>query len=243
MNTNLNSKIPSVGQTHSEDENLFYFEVADNILFEKDKKISQLQKELNELKEFILEQRQEKINRDTLICSLTNVVEDIVALFSPDDKHKGTMATVRGCETVNNIVKFIDNFKNSKKILRLLETELRSVTYEKAFYKMRQGQQGGSPQIMCTTKSSIIGFDCLVINNISDNPFRVLKSCMEAIILETIKFCKNKIPNEVWYADDNANDYIHYKSNDEHFQIWEHKKIFSKRLVDATLVYIRNLIK
>jgi hypothetical protein len=66
---------------------------------------------------------------------------------------------------------------------------------------------------------------------------------MEAIILETIKFCKNKIPNEVWYADDNANDYIHYKSNDEHFQIWEHKKIFSKRLVDATLVYIRNLIK
>lgn len=241
MNTNLNSKIPSVGQTHSEDENLFYFEVVDTLLIEKDEKIAELQEELNELKEFILEQRQQKIDRDTAISSLTSVVEDIVALF-PDDKHKTTMAKVRGYETVNRIVNFIDNFKNSKKILQLLQTEMRNITYENAFYKSN-GSPGSKPQIMCTTKSSIIGFECVVINNISDNPFGFLKSSMEIIIIETIKFCKNRIPNEVWYANNNVNDCIHYKSNEEHYQIWEHKKIFSKRLVDAILVYIGSLIK
>jgi hypothetical protein len=248
MNNDSNNN-PSVGSTPVQ-ENLFYFEVSDQIMLEKDQEIAQLQKELTELKEFMSGQLEQKIIRDTTIDSLTGVVDDIVAIFpslnSTDThnlEHRSTMATVKGYETANAIINFIDNFKRSPAVLRLLHREWLQIRIEDASYKSN-GSPGSTPQIMCKTKCSIIGFEPAVLNGISDNPFSKLKNLMEDIVIETIRFGLHQAsPNAVRYEHNLANDGIKYLSNEKHAKIWEYKKAFSSRLVNAVLVYIEFLIQ
>jgi len=245
----MNNKyeIPSVAPTPVSDP--FMFEVADQIILEKDQVIALLQEELTELKEFMSEQRRQKIARDTAIRALTSVVEDVVAVF-PSFKNKSTdlqeyraiYATVKGIEWVQTIVDYVDKFKSSLQVLRLLQTELLQVKIENVTYKS-SGSPGSTPQIMCKTKSSIIGFEHTVINGMSDNPFSMLKHRMEYALIELIKFGKGVYPNAVWYAHKEAEDGITYYSNEEHAQIWEHKKTFSRRLVNAIVAYVESLIQ
>jgi len=250
MNKNNNNKneIPSVAPTPVSDP--FMFEVADQIILEKDQLISQLQNELGELKEFMSEQRRQKVNRDTFIRALTSVVEDIIALF-PSFKNKTTdspqyraiMATLRGYDSVQIIVDFVEKYKTSLTILRFLQTELLKVKIENVSYKSN-GSPGSTPQIMCKTKTSIIGFEPNnYLNNVGDNPFHFLKHRMEYIIIELIKLGREACPNNTWYAHKEAEDGIYYHSNEEHAQIWEYKKAFSRRLVSAIIAYVESLIQ
>lgn len=250
MNNNNNNN-PSVGPTpvhvHVPSPE-FYFEVLDQKVLEKDQEIAQLQKELTELKEFMSGQRDV---RDTTIDSLTSVVDNIVAIFpslnSTDThnlEHRSTMAMVKGHELANTIINFIDNFKRSRTILRLLHREWLQIRIEDATYKSN-GSPGSTPQIMCRTKCSIIGFEPTVLNNVSDNPFSQLKNWMESIVIGTIKYGLHQAsPDAVWYAHNYlANDGIKYLSNEKHSKIWEYKKAFSSRIVNAVLVYIEFLIQ
>lgn len=249
-NKNSNNN-PSVGPTpvhvHVPSPE-FYFEVADQIMLEKEQEIVQLREELTELKEFMSGQRDV---RDTAIDSLTSVVDDIVAIFpslnntdTHNLEHRSTMAMVKGHETANSIINFIDNFKRSRTILRLLHREWLQIRIEDATYESN-GSPGSTPQIMCKTKCSIIGFECTVLNGTSDNPFSKLKHLMESIVIGTITFGLHQaLPTAVWYADNYlANDGIKYLSNEKHAKIWEYKKAFSSRLVNAVLTYIEFLIQ
>jgi hypothetical protein len=247
MNKNNNNEIPCVAPTPVSDP--FMFEVADQIILEKDRTIALLQEELVELKEFMSEQRRQKIARDTFMRTLASVVEEIVKLFpsfknKPIDaqEYRAIYATVKGNEWVQTIVDYVDKFKGSLQILRLLQTELVQVKIENITYKSN-GSPGSTPQIMCKTKSSIIGFEHTVINGLSDNPFSMLKHRMEYTLIELIKFGKGVHPNAVWYAHKEAEDAINYSSNEEHAEIWEYKKAFSRRLVNATAVYVESLIQ
>ena len=248
-NNNGNNKceIPCVAPTPVSEP--FMFEVADQIILEKDRTIALLQEELVELKEFMTEQRRQKIARDTFMRTLASAVEDIVELFpsfknKPIDaqEYRAIYATVKGNEWVQTIVEYVDKFKGSLQILRLLQTEVLQVKIENVTYKST-GSPGSTPQIMCTTKSSIIGFENTVINGLSDNPFSMLKHRMEYALIELIKFGKGVHPNAVWYAHKEAEDGINYSSNEEHAQIWEHKKAFSSRLLNATAAYVESLIQ
>jgi len=248
-NNNGNNKceIPCVAPTPVSEP--FMFEVADQIILEKDRTIALLQEELVELKEFMTEQRRQKIARDTFMRTLASAVEDIVELFpsfknKPIDaqEYRAIYATVKGNEWVQTIVDYVDKFKGSLQILRLLQTEVLQVKIENVTYKST-GSPGSTPQIMCTTKSSIIGFENTVINGLSDNPFSMLKHRMEYALIELIKFGKGVYPNAVWYAHKEAEDGINYSSNEEHAQIWEHKKAFSSRLLNATAAYVESLIQ
>jgi hypothetical protein len=250
-NSNNNNKyeIPCVAATPEDNSDPFMFEVADQIILEKDRTIALLKEELVELKEFMSEQRRQKIARNTFINSLTSVVEDIVALYPifknknvTIAEHRANMSTVKGYDSVQAIVDFIDKFKSSLKILRLLQTELLQVKIEKATYKSN-GSPGSIPQIMCKTKSSIIGFECTAINNVWDNPFSMLRFRMEYIIIELIKLGREPVPNNTWYAHKEAEDGINYHSNEEHAQIWEYKRAFSSRLVNASVAYVESLIQ
>ena len=227
-NNNNNNKydMPSVAPTPSEcyfDTNPFMFEVS--------------------------EQRRQKINRDIFLQALKSVVDDIVALYSSfknkDDnklQYRRIMGTVKGYEYAQMIVDFIEMFKISLPILRSIQIELLEVIIENATYKSN-GSPGSTPQIMCKTKSSIVGFEPVVINNISDNPFSTLKCRIESMIIETIKLGKGVSSDAVWYAHSSAKDGISYSSNEEHAQIWEYKKTFSSRLLNATVVYVESLMQ
>lgn len=243
-NQNKKYEIPSVAPTPVSGPFLF-----DQIILEKDRTIALLQEELVELKEFMSEQRRQKIARDTFMRALVSAVEDIVKLFpsfknQPTDlqEYRAIYATVKGNEWVQTIVDYVDKFKGSLQILRLLQTELLQVKIENATYKST-GSPGSTPQIMCETKSSIIGFEHTVINGLSDNPFSMLKHRMEYALIELIKFGRGVFPNAVYYAHKEANDSINYHSNEEHAQIWEHKKAFSSRLLNATGSYVESLIQ
>ena len=64
------------------------------------------------------------------------------------------------------------------------------------------------------------------------------------IVIETIRFGLHQtLPNAVRYEHNLANDGIKYLSNEKHSKIWEYKKAFSSRLVNAVLVYIEFLIQ
>ena len=245
MNNNNNNN-PSVGPTpvHVPE---FYFEVLDQKVLEKDQEIAQLQKELAELKEFMSGQRDV---RDTTIDSLTSVVDDIVAIFpslnSTDThnlEHRSAMAMVKGHELANTIINFIDNFKRSRTILQLLHREWLQIRIEDATYE-RNVMNSKEILCMCKTKCSIIGFETVVLNGTSDNPFSKLKNLIESIVIETITFGLHQtLPNAVRYEHNLANDGIKYLSNEKHSKIWEYKKAFSSRLVNAVLVYIEFLIQ
>ena len=246
MNKNNNNN-PSVGQTPVQGKP-FYFEVAAQIMLEKDQEIAQLQEELAELKAFMSGQRDA---RDTAIDSLTGVVDDIVAIFpslnSTDThnlEHRSAMATVKGHETANAIINFIDNFKRSRTILQLLHREWLQIRIEDATYE-RNVMNSKEILCMCKTKCSIIGFETVVLNGTSDNPFSKLKNLIESIVIETITFGLHQtLPNAVRYEHNYlANDGIKYLSNEKHAKIWEYKKAFSSRLVNAVLTYIEFLIQ
>jgi len=248
MNKNNNNCVPSVGQTPVQGKP-FYFEVAAQIMLEKDQKIAQLQEELVELKEFMSEQRDQKIARDTAIRSLTGVVDDIVAIFpslnntdTHNLEHRSAMATVKGHETANAIIIFIDNFKRSPTVLRLLHREWLQIRIEDASYESNNSLN--LKEITCRTKCSIIGFEPTVLNGTSDNPFSKLKNLMEDIVNGTITFGLHQaLPNAIRYTHNLANDGIKYLSNEKHSKIWEYKKAFSSRLVNAGLTYIEFLIQ
>ena len=184
--------------------------------------------------------------RDAAIQSLTSVVDDIVAIFPSLNiadihnlVHRSTMATVKGYETANAIINFIDNFKRSPAVLRLLHQEYLQIRIEDASY----GPKYNHIHIMCKTKCSIIGFEPTVLNGVSDNPFSKLKNWMESIVIDTILFgVHQSLPSAVWYAHKSADDGIKYISNEKHSKIWEYKKAFSSRLVNATLTYIEFLL-
>jgi hypothetical protein len=245
-NNNTCNNIPSFGLNPLHNTE-FYFEVADQKILEKDQEIAQLREELTELKAFMSEQRDV---RDAAIQSLTSVVDDIVAIFpslnSTDThnlEHRTIMAMVKGYEFANSIINFIDNFKRSLTILQLLHQEYLQIRIEDATY-VSNGSPGSTPQIMCKTKCSIIGFKPTVLNGVSDNPFSKLKNLMESIIIGTITSGVHQaLPTNVWYADNLADDGIKYISNEKHFKIWEYKKAFSRRLVKAALTYIEFLIQ
>lgn len=251
-NTNNNANniyncSPSVGSTSVQEP--FMFEVADQIILEKDRVIALLQEELVELKEFMSEQRRQKIARDIYIKSLTSVVEDVVAIY-PSIKNKTIMvpniewraitAICRGYDWVQMMVDFIDRFKSSLKILRWLHTELLQVTIENVSYTLISPQTGPTPGIMCKTRCSIDG---IVSTGIVANPFSMLKNLMENIIIEIIKLGKEASVNHVWYKHGEAKDGITYYSNEEYAEIWEYKKAFARRLVNATIVYVESLIQ
>jgi hypothetical protein len=242
MNTN---KIPRVAPTPDDS---FYFEVAPQIIEEKDRIISQLHDELQELREYILEQRQQTIHRNIILHELTRVVEDIVALyprFVDNDINCENMALAKGYEHANNIVTYIDKFKNSARILQCIKTELQSITIENASYKKMDG--GTTMIICCETLSSIIGFNS--IDNRVHHPYSYLCNAMNNIIIETLKFGHWKRDgsrgNFVFYKirDGSKDDGIHYKSNEEHAQIWEWKKTFAKRMVRELLIYVEYLLR
>jgi len=243
-NNNNGNNIPSVGSTPDNVQSPeFNFEVVDQIMLEKDQEIAQLREELTELKEFMSVQLDA---RDAAIHSLTSVVDDIVAIFpslnnsdTHNLEHRSTMATVKGYEMGNAIINFIDIFKRSPTILQLLHREYLQIRIEDASYL-----SNGFKQIMCKTKCSIIGFEPTVLNGVSDNPFSKLQNLMECIVIDTIKFGLHQaLPTAVWYADNYlTNDGIKYLSNEKHAKIWEYKKAFSSRLVNATLTYIEFLL-
>jgi hypothetical protein len=247
MNNNNNKyEIPSVAPTPFSDP--FMFEVADQIILEKDRTIALLKEELVELKEFMSEQRRQKIARDTFTRALASVVEDIVGLFpsfknmsidSPE--YRSIYATVKGYDHVQIIVDYVDKFKSSLTILRALQTELLQVKIENVTYKPLPGS---TPHIMCKTKTSIVGLERAVMGGgLPDNPFSMLKHRIEYILIELIKFGKGVCPNDVCYAHKEAKDEINYYSNEEHSQIWEHKKAFSRRIINATIAYVESLIQ
>jgi hypothetical protein len=124
----------------------------------------------------------------------------------------------------------------------LLHQEYLQIRIEDASYKSN-GSPGSTPQIMCKTKCSIIGFEPTVLNGVSDNPFSKLKNLMESIVIDTILFgVHQSLPSAVWYAHKSADDGIKYLSIEKHSKIWEYKKAFSSRLVNATLTYIEFLL-
>jgi hypothetical protein len=240
MNTN---KIPCVAPTP---EDQFYFEVASQIMEEKDRIISQLRDEVKELHEYISEQRQQTVHRNVTLHELTRVVEDIVALyptFVDNDTNCENMALARGYEYASDIITYIDKFKNSVRMLQCIKTELQSITIENASYKKSDG--GTTMLISCQTSSSIIGFKTI------DDSAHHLHSClhykMNSIIIETLKFGHWKRDgtrgNFVFYQKKTPLDGIHYKSNEEHAQIWEWKKTFAKRMVRELLIYVEYLLR
>jgi hypothetical protein len=244
-NNNNGNNIPSVGSTPDNVQSPeFNFEVSDQIMLEKDQEIAQLREELTELKEFMSVQRDA---RDAAIHSLTSVVDDIVAIFpslnntdTHNLEHRSTMATVKGYETANAIINFIDNFKRSPAVLRLLHQEWLQIKIEDASY---ESNGLNLKEITCKTKCSIIGFETTVLNGVSDNPFSKLKNWMEDIVIETIRFGLHQtLPNAIRYTHNLANDGIKYLSNEKHSKIWEYKKAFSRRLVNAGLTYIEFLL-
>jgi hypothetical protein len=245
MKNNSNNH-PSVGQTPLQ-ENLFYFEVSDQIMLEKDQEIAQLREELVELKKI----SDQMIARDAAISSLTGVVDDIVAIFpslnntdTHNLEHRSTMAMVKGHELANTIINFIDNFKKSPVVLRLLHQEWLQIRIEDATYGAQKDPRYELPLCLCKTKCSIIGFEHAVLNGVSDNPFSKLKIWIESIVIETIKFGLHQASSTtVHYAHNLADDGIKYISNEKHSKIWEYKKAFSSRLLNATLTYIEFLIQ
>jgi hypothetical protein len=249
-NNNNQYEIPSVAPTPVSDP--FMFEVADQIILEKDKVIALLKEELAEIKEFMSEQRGQKINRDAFIRALTSVVEDVVALYPsfknktvlvPDIETRAISGMVRGYDWVKMMVDFIDKYKRSLKILRWLQTELLQIKIENASYEQYdpiRGYMHESAGITCKTRCSIDG---IVSTGFAAHPFSMLKNIMEGIIIELIKLGKEDSVNHVWYKHGEAKDGIHYHSNEEHAQIWEHKKAFSRRLVNATVAYVESLIQ
>ncbi len=246
-------EIPSAAPTPT-DVNIqeqFIFEVAEDLLLQKDQIITQLQEELIELKEYILEQRIQRVNRDKLIDSLTSVVNDIIRLYPtfheiPDlegnNKRRKILALVKGVENVHNIVDYIDKFKNNAIILQALHEILFGITFENPTY-----QENGQ-KILCIAQShsSILGFRFFNHGVLTDSAnghdyeFGYLKCQMDEIILRTIGvgFYGRQASANVTCSDN-----IKYKSKQEHFKIWEHKKRFSKRMVDAISEYVQILLR
>ena len=241
MNTN---KIPCVAPTP---EDSFYFEVAPQMIEEKDRIISQLHDELQELREYISEQRQQTIHRNIILHELTRIVKDIVGLyptFVDNDINCENMALAKGYEYANDIVTYIDKFKNNVRILQSIKTELQSITIENASYKKMDGCT--TMMICCETLSSIIGFNSW--DNRVHHPYSCLRNSMNNIIIETLKFGHwnrdGSRGNYVFYQDRNGiRDGIHYKSNEEHAQIWEWRKTFAKRMIREILIYVEYLLR
>ena len=243
-----NYEIPCTAPTPFDNE--FMFEVADNLLLQKDQIISQLQEELAGLKEFILEQRKQQATKDKLIHSLTNVVKDIVRLYPtfhviPDpegnDKRRKMFALEKGIENIANIVNYVDKFKNNSMVLQELYEVLIGITFENASYQ----KDGRGIVCIAQTTTSIFGFRFFnhgtwtkTSANGHDYEFGYLKCQMDDIILRTIGVGFYGRTESAVKSSDN----IKYKSKQEHSEIWEHKKTFSKRMVDAISEYVHSLL-
>lgn len=268
MNNN-NCEMPCVAETPDEyktpDTVQFYFEVAEDKLLEKDQVISQLQGELLQLKEFISEQGRQKIARDIAIRELSSVVEDIVSLYPTFIQKKYqtdeegynkriVLALVKGHENVNNIIDYIDKFKNMQLILRLMQSVIQNITFENASYEEKLGH--ALPNIWCKQESasSIVGFKFVSYGNWtkyeetkngSDYEFGYLKHQMDDIILRTIGigFYYRSVNACFQQVVKSRGDNIKYQTKQEHAEIWEYKKMFSKRLVDAIASYIESLLQ
>ena len=246
MIANKKNEIPCVGQTPMVDQ--FCFELAPQILEENE----QLQQELHHLREYISEQKQQTDTRERVVKELTNVVEDIVALyprFVDNDINCENMALVKGYEYANDIVSYIDKFKESARILQFIKTELQNIRIENASYRKCgcvTPCRCTTMYIACETASSIIGFNSTDKN--IHHPFAYLHNTMNSIITETLKFGHWKRDGTrgnfvFYYGQHPLRDGIHYKSNEEHAQIWEWKKAFATRMVSALLTYVEYLLE
>ena len=249
-----NYEIPSVGTTplHTIEGDPFIFEVAEDLLLQKDELISQLQEELGGLKEFMLEQRKQHAAKDKLTQSLTRVINDIISLYPtfhviPDpegnNKRRKIFALEKGIENACNIVDYIDRFKNNAMILQELHEVLTGITFGNPTYQ--ESDRG----IVCSAEShtSIFGFRFFNHGiwtksdsaNGHDYEFGYLKCQMDDIILRTIGVGFYGRIESAFKSMDN----IKYKSKQEHIKIWEHKKTFSKRMVDAISEYVQILLR
>jgi hypothetical protein len=228
----------------------FYFEIAEQENQKKDRIIAEMTEELHELREYVLHQRRQTIARKLAIKDMTDMVEEIIALyptFIENDVSCAHLARVKGYEYANDIVNYIDKFRSGEKALQFIHSELGGIVIETATYDLH-AHWGDTRLINYASTSSMCGFKSN--SRHVHHPHIYLYSAMSNIILEPLRLghCTRNAsgPGGVYYYStikrENM-DGIFYKSNEEHAKIWEWKKIFSKRLVASLLTYVDTLLQ
>lgn len=165
------------------------------IITEKDEEINKLKREVDEMREFIGEQRRHKIAEDTLINSLAKVMEDIIKIYpiwhpkqsSEFCGYRGNIASEIGFELIENIVNYVSKHRNRQ--LTYLRKQIAAIITEKNY------AAGGSP-VMMTPRCAfdkIASFTSVAKTTMGNNLLHTLKKWVYQLVVNTIIMGKTHI--------------------------------------------------
>lgn len=211
---------------------------------EKDQEINKLKqclqnlnREVDEMKEFIGQQRRHKIAEDTLINSLAKVVEDIIKIYptwhpkqsSEFCGYRGNVASEIGFELIENIVNYVSKHRNRQLIY--LRKQIAAVISEKNYFTE------GSP-VMMTPRCAIdkiASFGPVARTTMNNKLLHTLKKWIYQLVINTIII--GKCPIEC--------DGIKYGNVDTQYQMADDFRDCSNMCLNkcyvSILTYIDNL--
>jgi hypothetical protein len=214
------------------------------IITEKDQEINKLKhdlknlsSEVDEMKEFIGEQRRHKIAEDTLINSLAKVMEDIIKIYptwhpkqsSEFCGYRANIASEIGFELIENIVNYVSKHRNRQLIY--LRNQISAIITEKNYVSVT------CPVMMtprCTI-DKIASFTSVSKTTIGKNLLHTLKKWVYQLVSNTIII--GKCPIEC--------DGIKYGNTDTQYQGAEDFRDCSNMCLNkcyvSILTYIDNL--
>ena len=214
------------------------------IITEKDKEINKLKEDLknlgaqvDEMNKFIGEQRRHKIAEDTLINSLTKVMEDIIKIYptwhpkqsSEFCGYRGNVASEIGFELIENIVNYVSNHRNRQLIY--LRNQISAIITEKNYVSVQ------CPVIIEPRCSiyKIASFTSVAKTTMGNNLLHTLKKWVYQLVVNTIIMGKTHIEC----------DGIKYGNTDTNYQSAEDFRDCSNRCLNicyvSILTYIDNV--
>jgi hypothetical protein len=214
------------------------------IIKEKDQEINKLKhdlknlsSEVDEMKEFIGEQRRHKIAEDTLINSLAKVMEDIIKIYptwhpkqsSEFCGYRANIASEIGFELIENIVNYVSKHRNRQLIY--LRNQISAIITEKNYC-------AGQLPVMIDPKNvgyKISSFKSVAKTTMGNNQLHTLKKWVHQLVSNTI--IMGKCPIEC--------DGIKYGNTDTQYQQAEDFRNCSNMCLNkcyvSILTYIDNL--
>lgn len=207
------------------------------IITEKDQEINKLKREVDEMKEFIGEQRRHKIAEDTLINSLAKVMEDIIKIYptwhpkqsSEFCVYRGNIASEIGFELIENIVNYVSKHRNRQLIY--LRNQISAIITEKNYVSV-------TCPVMMTPRCAIdkiASFSSVARTTMGNNLLHTLKKWVHQLVSNTI--IMGKCPIEC--------DGIKYGNTDTQYQMAEDFRNCSNMCLNkcyvSILTYIDNL--
>jgi hypothetical protein len=211
------------------------------IITEKEEEINKLKRDLqnlsnevDEMKEFIGQQRREKIAEDTLINSLAKVMEDIIKIYptwhpkqsSESCEYRCNIASEIGFELIENIVNYVSKHRNKQLIY--LRKQITSIITEKNY-------ASGICPVTMTPRCAIdkvASFNSIARTTMSNNMLHTLKRWVYQLVSNTI--IMGKCPIEL--------DGIKYGNTDVQYQMAEDFRDCSNMCLNMCYVSILTYI-